>query len=75
MLARLLLFAFILFVLWRAWRSFTIGAPTSRRQDRTPGQAAGPMTQVEDMVQCPTCGTYVTASSRACGRPDCPRRR
>lgn len=26
----------------------------------------------EDMVRCPTCGTYVARGSASCGRADCP---
>lgn len=35
--------------------------------------AGGRNEQVEDTVQCPTCGAYVVAGSTSpCERPDCP---
>ena len=33
----------------------------------------GPAPEVEDTVQCPTCGAYVVAKTASpCERPDCP---
>jgi len=71
--------ALIAFVVWRVWRSITAQLPGPRRPAERPPGAAGSSTdksqrQIEDMVRCATCGTYVTASARSCGRTDCPRR-
>jgi hypothetical protein len=77
MLSRLLLFAFLGFLVWRAWRSFT-----RTLRDRQPERPAAPRNdqksaalKVDDMARCPVCSTYVTAAAGACARGDCPRRR
>lgn len=46
----------------------------SRGKSKDGGKAATPAADdVEDMVQCPTCGAYVAAGTRcSCGRDDCP---
>ena len=37
------------------------------------GNGGGKAPEVEETVQCPTCGAYVVAkSSSPCERPDCP---
>lgn len=36
-------------------------------------ETGGRPSEAETMVQCPTCGTYVSAKgAKACGRSDCP---
>ncbi|MFQ5985476.1 MAG: hypothetical protein ACE5LL_08170 [Alphaproteobacteria bacterium] len=48
------------------------------KQERTAarrgtGETGAPMRQADDMVKCPACGTYVSATgASACGREDCP---
>ncbi len=42
--------------------------PFGRRRSRAPAR-----NDAEDMVQCPTCGAYISAQNTAgCGRGDCP---
>lgn len=36
------------------------------------GGAAKGGSGVEDMVECPACGAFVAAGSRACGKENCP---
>ena len=43
--------------------------------NKPPRQSGGasPTPEVEDTVQCPTCGAYVVAKTASpCERPDCP---
>ena len=45
------------------------------RANKPPRQSGGGgnASEVEDTVQCPTCGAYVVAkTASACERPDCP---
>jgi len=40
---------------------------------RSTGGGGSSPSEVEDTVQCPTCGAYVVAKSASpCERPDCP---
>lgn len=40
---------------------------------RQSGSGGGKAPEVEDTVQCPTCGAYVVAKTASpCERPDCP---
>lgn len=47
-----------------------------RLKERTGGGGQARSTRpadAETMIKCPTCGTYLSASSpRSCGKPDCP---
>jgi uncharacterized protein len=44
----------------------------ARARSRTGARAREPV-DVEDMVACPVCGTFVAArGARSCGRNDCP---
>jgi uncharacterized membrane-anchored protein len=70
-LPRLVLIILVMFVVWYAVRWLN-RAPTKivRRQ-----QAPSPQPQqaVEDLTACQTCGAYVVASARGCGKPGCPQ--
>jgi len=66
MLSRLLVLAAVAYAVWQLWHRL-IGTG-GRPRDRSAGR-------IEDMAQCPVCGTYVAAGSGRCGRQDCPRRR
>jgi hypothetical protein len=40
---------------------------------RRAGQRAQNQLPTEDMIKCPTCGTYIApGQQKTCGRPDCP---
>jgi uncharacterized protein len=43
------------------------------REMKNPGASGAARPDVEDMVECPTCGAFVAASGpRNCGKTDCP---
>lgn len=45
----------------------------ANKPPRQSSGAGGNTPEVEDTVQCPTCGAYVVAkTASACERPDCP---
>jgi hypothetical protein len=44
-----------------------------RRQAPPRGPQSGPQPAVEDLTACQTCGAYVAASARGCGKPGCPQ--
>ncbi len=51
------------------------GAPKKRRWPGTARRATEepPHSTAEDMIECPVCGTYVSARGSAnCARADCP---
>jgi hypothetical protein len=69
---KLILILLIGFFVWYALRwinrtSSKSAAPRPRRQ------APPRRKQIEDLVACRTCGTYVSPSAHACGRPGCPQ--
>jgi hypothetical protein len=70
---KLLLLGLIIYGGWHLWRSVSRYGVARRQAAEREAPQAQPL-QVEDMVQCRTCNTYVTASGGGCGRPDCPRR-
>jgi hypothetical protein len=65
---------------WLGLLRGTAGNPppmTSRRSPTQPGPGAGPSAPrrpvVEETRACPVCGAYVSVSSGACGRSNCPQ--
>lgn len=83
-LPKLLFTVVIIAAVWYAFRWFQnreAGLDDARRgQKPVGGGAAGAKDAksaggAEDMVECPTCGTYVVASgATSCGKKDCPYR-
>ena len=72
-LPKLVLIILVAFAVWYGMRWLN-RAPTKivrRRQAPSPG----PQQAVEDLTACPTCGAYVAASARGCGKPGCPQPR
>jgi hypothetical protein len=48
-------------------------AKGDNKPPRQSGGGGGSTPEVEDTVQCPTCGAYVVAKTASpCERPDCP---
>jgi hypothetical protein len=68
---KLILLALLAFAVWYAMR-WLHGAPPKivrrRQAPEPPPQAA-----VEDLTACRTCGAFVAAGARGCGKPGCPR--
>jgi hypothetical protein len=48
---------------------------SSRQAPRQPASGGRAMIEAEDLVNCRVCGTYIAASARHCGRPNCPQPR
>jgi hypothetical protein len=72
-LPKLVLLVLLAVAVWYGMRWLNRAPPTivRRRQARSPG----PQRAVEDLTACPTCGAYVAASARVCGKPGCPQPR
>ena len=70
-LPKLVLIVLAVFAVWYALRWLNRTPPKVVRQRRSP--APGPQQAVEDLTPCQTCGAYVAASARGCGKPGCPQ--
>ncbi len=70
-LPRLVLIILVAFAVWYALRWLNRAPPKEVHQRRAP--SPGPQPAVEDLTACQTCGAYVAASARACGKPGCPQ--
>jgi hypothetical protein len=70
---KLVMIVLVAVAVWYAMRWLNRAPPDimRRRQSASPG----PQQAVEDLTACPTCGAYVAASARGCGKPDCPQPR
>ena len=70
---KLVLIVVVAVAVWYAMRWLNRAPPVvvRRRQAASPG----PLPAVEDLTACPTCGAYVAASARGCGKPGCPQPR
>ncbi len=74
-LSKLVVLAVIVCGVWYLFRMLA-GPPPQKKSAPPPRPQESPRRakaiEAEDMVRCATCGTYVTASARSCGRADCP---
>jgi len=70
-LPKLVLLILLGFAVWYGVRWLNRAPPkfVRRRQAAPPG----PQQAVEDLTACRTCGAYVAASTRGCGKPGCPQ--
>ena len=73
--SKLLVLTAIVIVVWYGFRWVgrveELRKQAARREDA--GQPRRPVPASEDMVRCPSCGTYVAPrAARSCGRSDCP---
>ena len=78
-LPKLFVILALLIAAWIAfrWLNKPAAPPVARRRPAAAPQGARGQAaiEVEDLVQCRVCGTYVSAGSPACGRAGCPRPR
>jgi hypothetical protein len=66
---------FILIVGFAVWYAYRwINGPRRERElpRRRPAPPPPPKLEAEDLTACRTCGAYVAAGARSCGRADCP---
>ncbi len=68
---KILLMILLGFVVWYAIRWFDRLPPRAVRQRDAP--APQPQAAIEDLVACRSCGAYVVASARGCGKTGCPQ--
>jgi len=69
----------ILIVVFAAWHVVKAFNRLQRPVPPSPGRRAPtqnrPLIEAEDLVSCRVCGTYIAATARHCGRPQCPQPR
>lgn len=78
-LNKLLVLAVIIMAVWYGFK-FVGQLDRARKEvlrQQTKGKTKGPRAdagrQVEDMIKCPVCGTYMPSSgATSCGKPNCP---
>ena len=70
----------VVFAAWHVVKAFNRVStqPPPPRRSQAQGQTQSQPRQIveaEDLVNCRVCGTYIAASARNCGRPNCPQPR
>lgn len=72
---KIVLIILLILAVWYAMRWLNRGPSNivRRRQPQPPGPR--PQPAVEDLVACRTCGAYITAGARSCGKTGCPQPR
>lgn len=70
---KLILISLLVFAVWYATR--WLNRPPAKVARRRPAPSPQPQASIEDLVACPSCGTYVAAGAGGCGRPGCPQAR
>lgn len=77
MLNKILLTILVIAVVWigfKYWSRYVAGpgarpsVPRGGRPEPQPERRD----DVQEMIQCRVCGSYVSAQATRCGRPDCP---
>ena len=78
MFSKLLTLILLIAVVWYDYRYVVrINARMQAKQklDANEGSLPRPRPNAEDMIRCPACNVYVSATkATSCGRPDCPYR-
>jgi len=69
---KLVLIIALIVVVWFAMRWLNRGPSAIARRRRQPPPRAQRPGAIEDLVACRSCGAYVAAGARACGKPACP---
>ena len=72
-LPKLILLILLGFAVWYGVR--WLNRPAAKIVRRRSDAAPRPQPVVEDLTACPTCGAYVAASARSCGKAGCPQPR
>lgn len=80
MLNKILLTIIVIAVVWigfKYWSRYIAGPGARPRMPKGGRPEPQPQPQqaaedVQEMVQCRVCGSYVSAQAKRCGRPDCP---
>jgi hypothetical protein len=72
----------ILVVVFAAWHVVKMFNRANTQRPRAPRPQAPPqqrqgqrVIEAEDLIACKSCGAYIAASARHCGRADCPQPR
>jgi hypothetical protein len=68
----------VVFAAWHVVKAFnrvSTQPPPPRRPQAQSQTQPRQIVEAEDLVNCRVCGTYIAASARNCGRPNCPQPR
>ena len=78
MFSKLLTLILLIAVVWYGYRyvvRINARMEAKRKLDANEGGLPRPRPNAEEMIRCPACNVYVSATKAAsCGRPDCPYR-
>ena len=75
-LPELFIILVVVFAAWHVVKAFNRAAQPRKPPPRPRAQSqTRPLIEAEDLVSCRTCGTYIAASARNCGRAGCPQPR
>jgi hypothetical protein len=78
MFSKILTLILLIAVVWCGYRYVArINARMQAKQklDTSEGKLPRPRPNAEEMIRCPVCNVYVSATkATSCGRPDCPYR-
>ncbi|MDJ0949367.1 MAG: hypothetical protein QNJ94_10635 [Alphaproteobacteria bacterium] len=70
---KILVLVAIIAVVWYGFRRFGSGSGRIKGKDAQKSAAERRAEQIEDMVKCPYCDTFIPAGQgETCGRPECP---
>lgn len=72
MLQKVLLTLALIFLVWFGFKYVSRLAAMKAAKPPAPKPGAKAAEIVQDMEKCPTCGSFVAAGARSCGRSDCP---
>lgn len=59
-------------VVWQGFKLLSRKSEISAEKKSSKTEKANAKANVEEMVKCETCGTFVAPGAKSCGKDDCP---